>query len=90
MKRNGSQPGVLNDLVEVTGNGDGVVTVTVTTSQNPKTKKMDTATAKRQLKYLAKKYLAKEKLNRFLCVYAPTKDSYKLKFLAAGGADDEE
>jgi hypothetical protein len=90
VKKNGSLPGVLGELVTVEGNGQGILVVSMMTSENPKSKKLETASGKRQLKYLTKKYLAKQGLKNFLGVYAPSKDAYKIKFLAAIDKDDDE
>jgi large subunit ribosomal protein L22e len=48
--------------------------------------------SKRQLKYLAKRYLKKQQLKNYLRVVAASKNSYELKYydIASEGADEEE
>ena len=47
--------------------------------------------SKRYLKYLTKKYLAKQELRQYLRVIATSKNAYELKFLAANNdAEDAE
>ena len=48
------------------------------------------ATAKRQLKYLTRRYLKKQTLSNYLRVLAPAKDKYKIKYLAASTEDADE
>ena len=48
------------------------------------------ATAKRQLKYLTRRYLKKQSLSNYLRVIAPKKDTYKIKYLATTGDAEEE
>ena len=45
--------------------------------------------SKRYLKYLTKKYLAKQELRQYLRVIATKKDQYELKFLAANNDGEE-
>ena len=47
--------------------------------------------SKRYLKYLTKKYLAKQQLRNFLRVVASSKNAYELKYFKAGndGGDDK-
>ena len=45
--------------------------------------------SKRYLKYLTKKYLAKQELRQYLRVIAAGKNNYELKFLAVNQADEE-
>ena len=46
--------------------------------------------SKRQLKYLAKRYLKKQALKEFLRVVAASKNSYELRYYKTGAADDAE
>jgi large subunit ribosomal protein L22e len=49
--------------------------------------------AKRQLKYLMRRYLKKQSLSNYLRVIAPTRNSYTIKYLASTteeGEDEEE
>jgi len=45
---------------------------------------------KRQLKYLAKRYLKKQQLRDYLRVIAASKNSYELRYFAISGGDDAE
>jgi len=48
--------------------------------------------SKRQLKYLAKRYLKKQQLKNYLRVVAASKNSYELRYyqLSSGDGDDAE
>lgn len=46
--------------------------------------------SKRQLKYLAKRYLKKQQLKNYLRVVAASKNSYELKYYSISGGDDNE
>lgn len=48
--------------------------------------------SKRQLKYLAKRYLKKQQLKNYLRVVAASKNSYELKYydMNSGGGDEAE
>lgn len=50
----------------------------------------NSATAKRQLKYLTRRYLKKQNLSNYLRVVAPKKDSYLIKYLASTNEDADE
>lgn len=71
--------GKLGEEVKISGDA-GVVTVTVENGAAPK----------RQLKYLARRYIKKQALNNYVRVVAPTKDSYQIRYLAANEQADEE
>ena len=45
---------------------------------------------KRQLKYLAKRYLKKQQLRDYLRVIAASKNSYELRYFSISAGDDEE
>jgi hypothetical protein len=69
VKEMGSVKGKLGDSLSVKAEGDKLLF----TMQGE-------AIPKRQIKYLARRYLNKEKLHNYLRVVADGKDSYKIKF----------
>lgn len=79
VKAAGGVKGKLGDNVKIT-RSEGIVTIEV----------VDAATAKRQLKYLTRRYLRKQDLSNFLRVIAPKKDTYQIKYLASTGDAEEE
>jgi len=46
--------------------------------------------SKRQLKYLAKRYLKKQQLRDYLRVVAASKNSYELRYFSISAGDEEE
>ena len=50
----------------------------------------DLGFSKRQLKYLAKRYLKKQQLRDYLRVVASNKNTYELRYFSISGGDDEE
>ena len=79
MKAAGGVKGKLGENVKISLAG-GVVTIEVSND----------ATAKRQLKYLTRRYLKKQTLSNYLRVIAPKKDTYQIKYLASTGDAEEE
>ena len=49
----------------------------------------DLGFSKRQLKYLAKRYLKKQQLRDYLRVVASNKNSYELRYFSIAGGDEE-
>ena len=79
VKGAGGIKGKLGENVKISQTG-GVVTIEVEND----------ATAKRQLKYLTRRYLKKQTLSNYLRVIAPKKDTYQIKYLASTQEADEE
>ena len=79
MKAAGSVKGKLGENVKIS-RSEGIVTIEVENG----------ATAKRQLKYLTRRYLRKQTLSNYLRVIAPKKDTYQIKYLASTGDAEEE
>lgn len=50
----------------------------------------DLGFSKRQLKYLAKRYLKKQQLRDYLRVVASNKNTYELRYFSLSGGDEEE
>lgn len=84
----------LHDRIKVNNKAGDLGTKVVITKD--KTKLLIAAElpfSKRYLKYLTKKYLAKQQLKDYLRVVAKDRGSYELKYYAngtAGGAEDDE
>lgn len=88
----GSFEKYLNERIKIdgkTGNLGGVVTIT-----RDRTKLTVAATtpnfSKRQLKYLAKRYLKKQQLRDYLRVVAASKNSYDLRYFQLSGGDEAD
>jgi large subunit ribosomal protein L22e len=79
VKSAGGVKGKLGESVKIS-RSEGIVTVEVEND----------ATAKRQLKYLTRRYLKKQTLSNYLRVIAPKKDTYMIKYLASTGDAEEE
>jgi len=75
----GGVKGKLGENVKITRN-EGVIVIQIEND----------ASAKRQLKYLTRRYLKKQTLSNYLRVIAPKKDSYMIKYLASSQEADEE
>jgi len=82
----------LHDRIKIdgkTGNLGGVVTIS-----RDRTKLTVAAStpnfSKRQLKYLAKRYLKKQQLRDYLRVVAASKNSYDLRYFKVSGEGEEE
>mmetsp|Transcript_30876 Transcript_30876/g.29729 ORF Transcript_30876/g.29729 Transcript_30876/m.29729 type:complete len:121 (-) Transcript_30876:285-647(-) len=50
----------------------------------------DLGFAKRQLKYLSKRYLKKQQLRDYLRVVAASKNTYEMRYFAISGNDEDE
>jgi len=68
----------LGENIKISRDG-GVITIEVEND----------ATAKRQLKYLTRRYLKKQSLSNYLRVIALKKDSYVIKYYASAAAGEE-
>jgi len=78
VKAVGGVKGKLGENVKIS-RVEGIITIEVEND----------ATAKRQLKYLTRRYLKKQTLSNYLRVIAPKKDSYLIKYFASQEADEE-
>jgi len=83
----------LHDRIKITGK-TGVLALNNVVITRDRTKltvaaPADLSFSKRQLKYLAKRYLKKQQLRDYLRVVAASKNSYELRYFSISAGDEE-
>mmetsp|Transcript_17042 Transcript_17042/g.23685 ORF Transcript_17042/g.23685 Transcript_17042/m.23685 type:complete len:122 (+) Transcript_17042:68-433(+) len=85
----------LHDRIKLNGGKTGVLAASGVVITRDRTKitvasPSDLKFAKRQLKYLSKRYLKKQQLRDYLRVVAASKNSYEMRYFSISAGDDEE